>query len=199
MGKSQVAKIKCHCPRCKKVQYLEYLLISKTLKCKKCGIRFVPIPSRPESEENRQWGLKRLPIPRDNLSSSAGSYDYYGAPMLTTRFVKRRIWPIVAAVMLLAAVIAIVVGFGFIHVINGSSLSVPHVISKASFGYSETFINIDKITGMPWIFAKVKYPLGCKILQDRGHIESDEAFQRRVNSKYESKTLAKSTITDSTY
>ena len=101
--------------------------------------------------------------------------------------------------MLLAAVIAIVVGFGFIHVINGSSLSVPHVISKTSFGYSETFINIDKITGMPWIFAKVKYPLGCKILQDRGHIESDEAFQRRVNSKYESKTLAKSTITDSTY
>ena len=192
MGKSQVAKIKCHCPRCKKVQYLEYLLISKTLKCKKCGARFVPIPPRPESEEIIQGGQKRLPIPRNNLSGSAGSYEYYGAPMLTTRFTQRRIWPKIAAVMLLAAVIVIVIGFGFIHVINGSSLSVPHVINKASFGYSETFINIDKITGMPWIFAKVKYPIGCRILQDRGHIESDEAFQRRVSSNYESKTLAKS-------
>ena len=199
MGKSQVSRIKCHCPRCKKVQYLEYLLISKTLKCKKCGIRFVPIPPRPESEENWQGRQKRLPIPRHNVSSSADSYEYYGAPMLTTRFMQRRIWPKVAAVMLLAAVILIVIGFGFIHVINGSSLSVPHVINKASFGYSETFINIDSITGMPWVFAKVKYPIGCKVLQNRGHIESDEAFQRRVTSNYESKTLAKSTITDSTY
>jgi len=199
MGKSQISRIKCHCPRCKKVQYLEYLLISKTLKCKKCGIHFVPIPSRPESEESRQGGQKRLPIPRDNVSSSADIYEYYGAPMLTNRLMHGRIWPKVAAVMLLAAVILIVIGFGFIHVINGSSLSVPHVISKDSFGYSETFINIDKITGMPWVFAKVKYPIGCKILQDKGHIESDEAFERRVTSNYESKTLAKSTITDSTY
>ena len=192
MGKSQISRIKCHCPRCKKVQYLEYLLISRTLKCKKCGIHFVPIPSRPESEESRQGGQKRLPIPRDNVGSSADNYEYYGAPMLTTRLMHQRIWPKVAAVMLLAAVIGIVVGFGFIHVINGSSLSVPHVISKDFFGYSETFINIDKITGMPWVFAKVKYPIGCKILQDKGHIESDEAFERRVTSNYESKTLAKS-------
>ena len=192
MGKSQVAKIKCHCPRCKKVQYLEYLLISKTLKCKKCGVRFVPIPSRPESEENRQGGLKRLPVPRDNISSSAGSYDYYGAPMLTTRFVKRRIWPIVAAVMLLAAVIVIVVGFGFIHVINGSNLPYPRVVRKDPFGYSETFINIDKITGMPWVFARSKYPIGCRILQEKGHIESDEARERRISENSDSNTLAKS-------
>jgi len=92
----------------------------------------------------------------------------------------------------LVAAILIVAGFGFIHVINGSSLSVPYVVNKNSFGYSETFINIDKITGMPWVFAKLKYPIGCKVLQDRGHIESNEAFELRVKGNYESKTLAKS-------
>ena len=86
----------------------------------------------------------------------------------------------------------IVAGFGFVHVINGSSLSVPHFILKGSFGYKETFVNIDKITGMPWIFAKLKYPIGCKVLQDNGHIESDEAFELRVKSNYETNTLAKS-------
>lgn len=86
----------------------------------------------------------------------------------------------------------IVAGFGYIHVINGSSLSVSHVVLKGSFGYSETFVNIDKITGMPWIFAKLKYPIGCKILQDSGYIESNEAFELRVKANYESNTLAKS-------
>lgn len=45
---------------------------------------------------------------------------------------------------------------------------------------------------MPWIFAKLKYPIGCKALQNSGYIESDEAFELRVKGKYESNTLAKS-------
>jgi hypothetical protein len=94
--------------------------------------------------------------------------------------------------MLFAAAMIIVAGFGFLHVIYGSSLSAPHVVLKGSFGYSETFINIDKITGMPWIFAKIKYPIGCNVLQDNGHIESDEAFVRRINGNYDNNTLAKS-------
>ena len=102
-------------------------------------------------------------------------------------------WPkLTAAVLLIAVAIMIVVGFGFIHVINGSSLSVPHVVLKGSFGYSDTFINIDKITGMPWVFAQLKYPIGCKVLQDSRYIESDEAFELRVKGKRESNTLAKS-------
>ena len=92
----------------------------------------------------------------------------------------------------MATAIIIVAGFGFIHVIDGASLSVPHFVLKDSFGYNETFVNIDKITGMPWIIAKLKYPIGCKVLQDSGHIESDEAFELRVKGKYESNTLAKS-------
>jgi hypothetical protein len=105
---------------------------------------------------------------------------------------RRRKLPAKAAVMLLWIAILIVVGFGFIHVIDGANLSVPHVVLKSSFGYRETFINVDKITGIPWIFAKIKYPIGCKVLQDNGHIESDEAYAQRIKANYKSKTLAKS-------
>jgi len=129
----------------------------------------------------------------ENTSNRADTLQHSEAPILINRVKQRRKWPkIAAAVVLLAAAIIIVAGFGYIHVINGSSLSAPHVILKGTFGYSETFVNIDKITGMPWIFAKLKYPIGCKVLQDSGYIESDEAFGRRIKANYESNTLAKS-------
>ncbi|MHC4753396.1 MAG: hypothetical protein ACYTFW_26475 [Planctomycetota bacterium] len=92
------------------------------------------------------------------------------------------------------AAILIVIGFGFVHVINGSSLPHPRIVHKDSFGYSETFINIDKITGMPWVFARSKYPIGCRILQKKGHIESDEARERRISKNSGSNTLAKSFV-----
>ncbi len=86
--------------------------------------------------------------------------------------------------LLLIAATLIVAGFGFVHVITGSNLSAPHIVCKSSFGYSETFIKIDRITGMPWVFAKIKYPVGCRVLQETGHIESNEAFERRIKRKF---------------
>ena len=132
-------------------------------------------------------------ISNENISGRADTHQHSEAPILINRVKQRRRWPkIAAAVVLLVAAMIIVAGFGFVHVINSSSLSVPHVVLKGSFGYNETFVNIDKITGMPWVFAKLKYPIGCKVLQDSGHIESDEAFAQRVKGNYKSNTLAKS-------
>jgi len=129
----------------------------------------------------------------ENIGSRADTHQHSEAPVLIKPVKQRKKWPkIAAAVVLLVAAMIIVAGFGFVHVINGSSLSVPHFILKGSFGYKETFVNIDKITGMPWVFAKLKYPIGCKVLQDSGHIESNEAYELRVKGNYETNTLAKS-------
>jgi len=69
---------------------------------------------------------------------------------------------------------------GNFHVISGGSVG-PKVVPRESFGFSEIFINVDKITGMPWIAAKTKYPLGCIVLAREGIIESDSQFKDRIN------------------
>jgi len=194
--KFQLNTFKCRCPKCKSVQYLQYLLISTSIQCRKCGIRFVPVPSGSNGKTVRPAVNKRILVPSnnsdENISNRANIYQHSKTPTFNTRIKQQNIWPKIAAVVLLVAAMMIVAGFGFIHVINGSSLSVPHLILKGSFGYNETFVSIDKITGMPWVFAKLKYPIGCKVLQDSGHIESNEAFEQRVKGNYESNTLAKS-------
>lgn len=193
----QLNTFKCRCPKCKSIQYLQYLLISTAVQCTKCSARFIPVPSESNGKTVRPAVDKKVRVlsnkSDENTGSRADTLQYSEAPILINRVKQRRTWPkIAAAVVLLAAAMTIIAGFGYIHIINGSCLSVPHVVLKGSFGYSETFVNIDKITGMPWVFAKLKYPIGCKVLQDGGYIESDEAFGRRIKANYESKTLAKS-------
>ena len=195
--KFQLNTFKCRCPKCKSVQYLQYLLISTSIQCTKCSTRFIPVPSGPNGKASRPAVEKRIPvlskISKENIAGRADIPRLSEAPVLIKPVKQRKKWPkVAAAIVLLAAAMIIVAGFGFVHVINGTSLPVPHVVLKGSFGYKETFVNIDKITGMPWVFAKLKYPIGCKVLQDTGHIESNEAFELRVKGNYESNTLAKS-------
>ena len=77
-------------------------------------------------------------------------------------------------------------GLGFIHIITGSN-GMFSIEYKDSFGLSETFINIDRITGMPWVFAQAKHPIGCKVLQEHGYIESDKTFESRTKREFERK------------
>lgn len=79
----------------------------------------------------------------------------------------------------------IFIAIGFVHIITGSKLPYPHLCAKNSFGYAETFINLDEITGMPMFAAKSKFPLSIKVLQDNGYLESDEAFQQRIRMQIE--------------
>jgi len=195
--KFQLNTFKCRCPKCRSVQYLQYLLISTSVQCTKCNASFIPVPSRSNVKAGRPAVEKSLAmlskISDENISGRADIHQYSEAPTLNKPAKQRRKWRKVAtAVILLVTAMIMVVGFGFIHVIDGSSLSVPHFVLKGSFGYNETFVNIDKITGMPWIFAKIRYPIGCKVLQETGYIESDEAFAKRIKGNYESNTLAKS-------
>jgi hypothetical protein len=127
-----------------------------------------------------------------DISSRAERCPHCGAPTPNTKVKQRKKWRDAAAVALVAATITVFIGFGFIHIINGSNLSYPEVVKKDSFGYSETFINIDKITGMPWLFARSRHPIGCKVLQKKGYIESNESFLQRVGVDVGSNTLAKS-------
>jgi hypothetical protein len=77
-----------------------------------------------------------------------------------------------------------VVIVGTCHVITGSEAGVS-IVRRQSLGFSEFFVNVDAITNMPYFSAKSRYPLGCRVLQDLGLIESDEQFNARIRRKLE--------------
>lgn len=87
------------------------------------------------------------------------------------------------AALIVLVLIIVAIFFGNIHIITGSNLGSPRIVRKESFGFSETFINIDTITHMPWIAAKSRYPLSCAVLQREGLIESDEEFKERTDKE----------------
>lgn len=70
------------------------------------------------------------------------------------------------------------------HIVTGANVGFK-IIPRDSFGFSEMFVNIDKITGMPNIFARAQYPLGFKALQKAGLIETDDQFEKRIERETE--------------
>jgi len=100
---------------------------------------------------------------------------------------RRKKWHERTSVTLSVAAVLVFIGFGFIHIITGviSSLDLPFelpfdIVRKESFGYSETFVNAAKVRALPYLAAKLKYPLGCKALQRAGHMESGKVFETRM-------------------
>lgn len=57
------------------------------------------------------------------------------------------------------------------------------LVRKVHFTFSETFVSLDAIIGQPLIVVKAAHPLAVKALQRDGYIETDEAFQKRIESE----------------
>jgi len=77
----------------------------------------------------------------------------------------------------------LVILFGKFHVVQSEDGT--NLIPKIHFSFSETFVSLDAITGMPFVKAKEKYPLGVKALQREGILETDEAFEARIKAETE--------------
>ncbi len=100
---------------------------------------------------------------------------------------RKKKWHERTSVTLSVAAVLVFIGFGFIHIITGvtSSFDLPFelpfdIVRKESFSYSETFVNAAKIRKLPYLAAKLRYPLGCKALQRGGHMESGKVFETRM-------------------
>jgi len=90
-------------------------------------------------------------------------------------------------VLLVVALVLIASAIGNVHIITGSHIKGFKIFRKDSFGFTETFINVDMVTGMPWIAARSRFPIGCSVLQREDLIESDEAFEGRNKREFERK------------
>ncbi len=117
------------------------------------------------------------------LSKKAKSCSHCGALIETGKVKKQKKWHERTSVTLCVAAVLIIAGLGFVHIITGivSPYRLPFDITlKESFGYRETFINARKITAIPYVAAKLKYPLGCKILQKLEYIETGKVFETKM-------------------
>lgn len=96
---------------------------------------------------------------------------------------KPRRWYERTSVTLCVAAALVFVGFGFIHVIIGveSDYVLPvDFARKSAFGYRETFIDSEAILALPFPVAKARYPIGCRVLQDKGYMASGRRFETRA-------------------
>jgi hypothetical protein len=113
--------------------------------------------------------------------SSAGDAPSEPSAPRTSRSLSTQQWIAIGVV-----VSVVLVGLlGSLHVVeyqNGVSL-----IPKVHWTLAETFVSLDAITGMPWIAARTRWPLACKALQKAGMLESDEAFEQRIQEETERK------------
>ena len=73
---------------------------------------------------------------------------------------------------------------GNFHIITGEGFIVK-IIRKQSFTIEETFINVDKISRMPYYVALMKYPISVRALQDNKLIMTDEEIKQQNLKKLE--------------
>ena len=91
--------------------------------------------------------------------------------------------------LLIVFFLVLAVAAGKIHIITGRNVGFE-LAAREGFGYSEIVVNADEITGMPWIAAKSRFPLGCRLLQEKGYIESDDHFRERLSDETQKRVEA---------
>jgi tetratricopeptide (TPR) repeat protein len=116
-------------------------------------------------------------------SKAAARCAHCGAPAKGRKARRSKRWYERTSVTLCVAVGLLVAALGFVHIITGveSPFELPvDIVRRESFGYRETFINAKAIEALPYTAAKIKYPLGCEVLQRRGYLPSGHSFEART-------------------
>ena len=69
-----------------------------------------------------------------------------------------------------------------IRVYVGSPLGF-RIVFKSSPSFTDTFVNLDDLMGMPNFAFSAQHPAVKRQLQEMGVIETDEQFERRIKDK----------------
>lgn len=75
---------------------------------------------------------------------------------------------------------------GMHHFVNGSNIKMQ-VLDKKSFGFDETFINVDALSEVPMAKLKSDYPLSKIALQGAGIFKTDAQIQEEINAELKRK------------
>jgi len=124
--------------------------------------------------------LINCPVCKKEISPNAAACPHCGEPM------KKDLPkpPSSRLILLLVVLVTIIAFVGNVHLVTGSNVAYS-IDKRESFGFSEMFVDVDAITGMPWIAAKSRFPLGCRLLQRKRIIESEEHMRERIRANTE--------------
>ena len=106
---------------------------------------------------------------KERVSTACGSSPGWKKPIWTSNLI----------ILLVIITITVVIFLGNFHIITGGGVGLK-VAKRDSFGFTESFIDVNAITGMPWIAAQYRYPYGCRVLAREGIIESNDEFKKRI-------------------
>lgn len=115
------------------------------------------------------------------VSKSALLCPHCGAATQRAEERARKLKSSVAAALIGLAILAFF--FGSYHIV--ATDAGPLLVRKVHFTFSEVYVPLEAITGMPYVMAKAKYPLAVQALQRDGILETDEEFERRVRRETE--------------
>jgi tetratricopeptide (TPR) repeat protein len=131
-------------------------------------------------------GLKKNKQSKEKERREVKKCPHCGAPLEESNVKRRKKWYDRTSVTLCVVVVLLVIGFGYIHVITGvvSPYQLPFdIVLKEAFGYSETFVNAEKIKLLPYSAAKKKFPIGCRALQRNHYMDFGDAYEAKMTRR----------------
>jgi hypothetical protein len=166
-------------------------MIGRNARCKKCNNPFtieeLIYPPKPlELVFLKNDSIEKEANPKDGHTLSPEkihSSSTRGLPQaFSNRSIKKkaRAAPWLIAMALFGVFASLFIGN--FHVVKGGNQRLS-LVGRDSFGFSEVFIDADKIKSMPPVAAAAAFPLGYKVLQREGIIKSDSAVEKRMEYK----------------
>jgi hypothetical protein len=187
------------CPHCAQELEAPEEVQGTTVNCPGCSqpiavpARQLPVPARKKTIifRNRPAhpaprGPRRCPYCKEEIHPSAIKCKHCGTDLVPTSHsapapeAGNPFMAVFRSAIILA--IGVLVFTASFHIITGEAVGI-RIRPRTSFGFGEFIINVDAITGMPYFSAKTRFPIGCKILQREGLIETEEQFERRVEAE----------------
>ena len=117
---------------------------------------------------------------RKLYSTKVKECPFCGSPNLYHKSNLPKKWHQKTSVQLYIAAILLIIFLGFIHIVIGvkTRTGLPFDFAfKKSFGFRETVVDVHKVTSIPYVTAKIKYPKSCEVLQRLGYIGSGDVFE----------------------
>ena len=90
-----------------------------------------------------------------------------------------------STVILIGLLLVIIAGF--FRVYYGGGIGI-RVVSKHSFSFKDTIVNLDDIIGQPRIVVAARHPAVKRQLEEMGIIQTDKQIEQRIRKEIEEET-----------